>query len=276
VPASAYAPARSLLNLTAGALAVVGLAVGAVLLRRTSPEVLLGSAAALVALAALPLVTSVREHSTRGGRRPGLRGTWAADVALVRRPDRRAVLVALWVPNGLVVGCEALLIPLDPRSAGLLLAAGSAGLLLGDLAVGRFLTAAARARAALPLRVVLAAPYLLFALRPPLGVAAVAVFVAGTGFAATLPLQERLLALVPESERGQVQGVESAGRLAWQGVGAVAGGALAERTGPAVAITLLAVASLAVTACTAAAGAPGTRRGSTKSMITGEGGEQGR
>jgi len=107
-------------------------------------------------------------------------------------------------------------------------------------------------------------------------VAAVAVFVAGTGFAATLPLQERLLALVPESERGQVQGVESAGRLAWQGVGAVAGGALAERTGPAVAITLLAVASLAVTACTAAAGAPGTRRGSTKSMITGEGGEQGR
>ena len=276
VPASAYAPARSLLNLTAGALAVVGLAVGAVLLRRTSPEVLLGSAAALVALAALPLVTSVREHSTRGGRRPGLRGTWAADVALVRRPDQRAVLVALWVPNGLVVGCEALLIPLDPRSAGFLLAAGSAGLLLGDLAVGRFLTAAARARAALPLRVVLAAPYLLFALRPPLGVAAVAVFVAGTGFAATLPLQERLLALVPESERGQVQGVESAGRLAWQGVGAVAGGALAERTGPAVAITLLAVASLAVTACTAAAGAPGTRRGSTKSMITGEGGEQGR
>ena len=250
VPPSGYAPARSLLNVTAGATAVVGLAGAGLLLGRVAPNLLLLVAAALVTAATLPLLTSVREHSTRPGRRPGLRGTWAADVALVRHPGRRVVLLNLWVPNGLVVGCEALLLPLAPDRAGFLLAAGAAGLLLGDLVVGRVLTAAARRRAAFGLRVGLAAPFLLFAVHPPVWAQVVAVTVASVGFAATLPLQEQLLALVPAADRGQAQGVDSAGRTAWQGLGAVIGGAVAERVGPAAAIAVLASASLAVTVTT--------------------------
>ncbi len=72
-------------------------------------------------------------------------------------------------------------------------------------------------------------------------------FVASAGFAATLPLQERLLALTPERVRGQVQGVESAGRMTWQGIGAAVAGATAQVFSPTVTITALAAVSVCVT-----------------------------
>ncbi|MFD0568468.1 hypothetical protein ACFQ0T_03240 [Kitasatospora gansuensis] len=78
-------------------------------------------------------------------------------------------------------------------------------------------------------------------------VAVLVVFAASVGFAATLPLQEQLLELTPDQVRGQVQGVESAGRMTWQGLGAAIAGGAAQYLGPAVAITAVAVVSLAVT-----------------------------
>ncbi|AXE22254.1 hypothetical protein C0216_01280 [Streptomyces globosus] len=247
VPASAYAPARSLMNITAGAVSVLGYASGAVLVRAIGPHGLFAAAAALTALSLAAVAATLRERSVRLARRPGLRSTWAGNTELLGRPGRRALLLNLWVPNGLVVGCEALFIPYAGQYAGHLLAAASAGLLLGDLAVGRLLTAGGRRRAAFPLRLLMAAPFLVFALHPPLPVAAVAVFLAGAGFAATLPMQEQLLALTPDAVRGQVQGAESAGRMTWQGIGAALAGAAAQAVGPATAITGLAAASLAVT-----------------------------
>ncbi|MFE0317054.1 hypothetical protein ACFW05_13030, partial [Streptomyces albogriseolus] len=109
------------------------------------------------------------------------------------------------------------------------------------------LWAACLRRCAVPLRLLLAVPYLLFALHPPTALAAVAVFLASAGFAATLPLQERLLALTPEQVRGQVQGVESAGRMTWQGIGAAVAGATAQFLSPATTMTVLAALSVAVT-----------------------------
>jgi hypothetical protein len=74
-----------------------------------------------------------------------------------------------------------------------------------------------------------------------------AVFVASAGFAATLPLQEQLLALTPDPVRGQVQGVESAGRMTWQGIGAATAGAVAQHLTPGATITALAGVSVAIT-----------------------------
>lgn len=193
------------------------------------------------------MAATVREHSVRLTRRPGLRQTRRTNAELFAHPGRRALLIALWVPNGLIVGCEALFISYDPGHAGIFLAAGSAGMLLGDLVVGRLLTAGRRRRHTVALRLLLAAPFLLFAVHPPAPVLAVAVFVASTGFAATLPLQERLLELTPEAIRGQVQGVEAAGRMTWQGLGAVIAGGLAQYLGAGTAIALAAAASLVVT-----------------------------
>ncbi|MER5995802.1 hypothetical protein [Streptomyces viridosporus] len=247
VPASAYVPARSLMNITAGGTAVLGFALGAVLLRYLSPQGLFVTAAVLTAAGLVAVATTVREHSVRPPRRPGLRETWTANTALLSRSGPRALLLNLWVPNGLIVGCEALFISYAPDHAGVLLAAGSAGMLLGDLTVGRLLTAEWRRRCAFALRLLLAAPYLLFALHPPLPVATAAVFVSGAGFAATLPLQERLLALTPDPIRGQVQGVESAGRMTWQGIGAALAGGIAQYLTPGTTITVLAAVSLTLT-----------------------------
>ncbi|MFI2511691.1 MFS transporter [Streptomyces sp. NPDC018972] len=247
VPLSAYVPARSLMNITSGGTAVLGYALGAALLRYLTPREVFVAATVLTGAALVVVATTVRERSIRPPRRPGLRETWATNTALFSRPGSRALLLNLWVPNGLIVGCEALFISYAPDHAGVLLAAGSAGMLLGDLTVGRLLTAARRDRCAFPLRLLLAAPYLLFALHPPLPVATVAVFLAGAGFAATLPLQEHLLALTPDPVRGQVQGVESAGRMTWQGIGAALAGALAQYLTPATTITALAALSVAVT-----------------------------
>ncbi|MGW6611967.1 MFS transporter [Streptomyces erythrochromogenes] len=250
VPADGYAPARSLMNITAGGTAILGYAGGAVLLRYAGPQGVFAVAAGLTALGAAVVAATVREHSVRLTRRPGLRQTWRTNAELFAQPGRRALLLALWVPNGLVVGCEALFISYDPGHAGTFLAAGSAGMLLGDLVVGRLLTAGGRRRHAFALRLLLAVPFLLFAVHPPAPVLAVAVFLASAGFAATLPLQERLLELTPEAIRGQVQGVESAGRMTWQGLGAAIAGGLAQYLGTGPAIALAAAGSLAVTLLT--------------------------
>ena len=79
------------------------------------------------------------------------------------------------LPNGLVVGCEALFVPYAGERAGWLLAAGAIGMMTGDLVVGRFLTAAARRRTSTPLRLLLAAPFLVFAFDPGIPLAAVLV-----------------------------------------------------------------------------------------------------
>ncbi|MFD4940794.1 MFS transporter [Streptomyces virginiae] len=247
VPGSAYAPARSLMNVTAGGTVIIGYAVGAVLLRYLSPYGLFAVAAALTALGTAVVAATVREHSIRLTRRPGLRRTWTTNAELFAHPGRRMLLLNLWVPNGLIVGCEALFLSYDPGGAGTLLAAASAGMLLGDLIVGRLLDVERRRRFAFVLRLLLAAPFLLFAVHPPVLVAAVAVGLAGVGFAATLPLQEQLLEQTPDAIRGQVQGVESAGRMTWQGIGAAIAGGLAQYLTPGTAIAVAAGLSLAVT-----------------------------
>ncbi|MFF1284079.1 MFS transporter [Streptomyces sp. NPDC058299] len=247
VPTATYALARSLMNITSGGMAILGYAIGAVLLRYLGPQEVFVIAAGLTALALGVVAATVREHSIRLTRRPGLRQTWTTDIALFSHPGRRVLLLNLWVPNGLIVGCEALFLSYAPDDAGTLLAAGSAGMLLGDLTVGRLLDADRRRRYAFALRLLLAVPYLLFAVEPPTPVVAVAVFLAGAGFAATLPLQEQLLALTPDPVRGQVQGVESAGRMAWQGIGAAIAGGLAQYLGPGTTITAVAALSVAVT-----------------------------
>ncbi|MFE1951073.1 MFS transporter [Streptomyces sp. NPDC059524] len=247
VPHSSYALARSLMNITSGGMAIIGYAVGAALLHFLSPQQVFGIAAVLTGLGLVVVAATVRERSIRLTRRPGLRTTWTTNIELFSHPGRRALLLNLWVPNGLVVGCEALFISYDSGHAGVYLAAGSAGMLLGDLLVGRVLSAAGRRRWAFPLRLVLAVPFLMFAAGPPVWLAAMGVFVAGAGFAATLPLQEQLLALTDDAVRGQVQGVESAGRLSWQGVGAALAGGLAQVVSPGVAMTTMAAISVAVT-----------------------------
>lgn len=119
-------------------------------------------------------------------------------------------------------------------------------MLTGDLVVGRFLTATGRRRTSTGLRLLLAAPFLAFALGPPEPLAVVLVALASVGYAASLAQQEWLVALTPVQLRGQVLGVESSARMTAQGVFAVLAGGLGDLVPAATAIVWLGAASLCV------------------------------
>jgi predicted MFS family arabinose efflux permease len=157
------------------------------------------------------------------------------------------VYAGLWLPNGLIVGCEALFVPFAPSGAGLLLAGSALGMLAGDVLAGRFLPPSWRRRLAPGLRLLLAVPYLPFALRPPTAIAMALAVVAAVGYCSTLLLQERLVELTPEQNRGQALGLHASGMLTMQAVCAALAGSLAELTSPTTAITLLAAGSVAIT-----------------------------
>lgn len=248
LPEASFRLARSAMNVAVGAFQVVGFAVGGLLLQILSLRGVFALAAVLSALAVLVLLTGLSEQAPRRAGRPGLRATWHGNRRLLAEPHTRALLLALCIPNGLVVGCEALFVPYAEGVAGVLFVAGALGMLSGDVLVGRVLGAEQRRRWGTPLRVLLAAAFVPFVLPLPLAVAAVLAALGSAGYGASLLQQEQLVALAPEDVRGQALGVEGAARMTAQGLFAVLAGALADVVGAGAAITVFAVSSLAVTA----------------------------
>jgi hypothetical protein len=64
------------------------------------------------------------------------------------------------------MGCESLFVPYAPRHAGLFFAVAAFGMLIGDTVTGRFVRRRWRERLGAPMRLLLAAPHLVFALDP--------------------------------------------------------------------------------------------------------------
>jgi len=256
LPAEGYLLGRSVFNMSAGTMQVCGFAAGGVLLTTLSPHGTLLIAAVLDLVAALVARTGLGPRPPRATGRPSVAETWRTNARLWSSTSRRYVYLALWVPNGLIVGCESLFVPYAPERAGLLFALAALGMLIGDTLTGRFVPSRRRERLGAPLRLLLAAPYLVFALHPPLPVAATAAVLASIGYAATLLLQERLMALTPDDMHGQALGLHSSGMLAMQGVGAALAGTVAQHTSPATAMAVMAAASVTVTLVLA----PGLRR----------------
>jgi MFS family permease len=261
LPREGYLLGRSLVNMSAGFMQICGFALGGVLVTALSPRATLLAGAGLYLAAAAIARLGLSRRPPRVSGRPSVSQTWRTNALLLSSAPRRYVYLALWVPNGLIVGCESLFVSYAPRHAGLLFAAAAAGMLAGDTTAGRFVPSRWRERLAAPLRLLLAAPYLIFAFRPSLPVALAAVTLASVGYSATLMLQQRLMALTEEELGGHALGLHSSGMLAMQGVGAALAGAIAERTSPSVAMTLMAVASVTVTlALSPGLRAPGARR----------------
>jgi predicted MFS family arabinose efflux permease len=244
---SGYLLGRSVLNMSVGAMQICGFAAGGVLIVALSPRGTLLAGAALYAAGAGVARFGLTRRPARAAGRPSVRDTWRVNTRLWSSTARRYVYLALWVPNGLIVGCESLFVAYAPRHGGLLFVAAAAGMLAGDTLAGRFIPSRWRKRLGTPLRVVLAAPYLIFAAQPVLPVAVAAVVVASVGYCASLLLQERLMELTQDELSGQAMGLASSGTMAMQGVGAAVAGAIAQRTSPATAMAAMAVISLAVT-----------------------------
>jgi len=259
LPRGGYLLGRSVLNMSVGAMQICGFAAGGVLVTTLSSRgtLLVGAALDLAAAAVARFGLSRRPPRQAG--RPSIAETWRNNVVLWSSVPRRYVYLALWVPNGLIVGCESLFVPYAPRHAGFLFAFAALGMLIGDTLTGRFVSSRWRERLGSPLRLLLAAPYLIFAVNPALPLAVAAVVLASIGYAASLILQQRLMALTPEELSGHALGLHSSGMLAMQGIGAAIAGAVAQQTSPGAAMAVMAAASVAVTLILAPGLRPGYR-----------------
>ncbi|CAM5357077.1 membrane protein [Streptomyces spiroverticillatus] len=247
LPKDGFLIGRSVINMSNGATQILGFAAGGLLVTLLSPPVTLLVGAGMFLAAAALARFGLSRRPARAQGRASIAATWRTNGVLWSSRPRRYVYLMLCVPNGLIVGCESLYVPYEPAYAGLLFASAAGGMLVGDTVVGRFVPTRWRVRGGPMLRLLLAAPYLVFFLRPPLGVAVGVVFVASIGFAATLLLQERLLALTPDTLSGHALGLHGSGMLAMQGVGAALAGAVAQVVPVGVAMGVMAGVSVVVT-----------------------------
>ncbi|MFF3938980.1 MFS transporter [Streptomyces phaeofaciens] len=254
LPKDGYLTGRSVFNIMSGLTQITGYAAGGALVAVLSPRSVLLLAALLYAAAAVVARLGLTVRPPRASGRPTAAMTRRTNADLWSSRPRRLTYLGLWLPNGLVVGCEALFVSYDPGAAGTLFACAALGMLAGDVTVGRLLPPVLRSRLATPLLLLLATPYVVFALRPALPVAAVCAAVASVGFGASLVQQERLMALTPPELSGHALGLHSAGMLTMQGVGAALAGTIAQLTSPSTAMAVMALASIGVTATLAAAG----------------------
>jgi MFS family permease len=271
--ADRYVLGRSVFNLTGSGTQILGLGIGGALLAAVPARWLLLAAGVSLTLAAAVIRLCLQPRQAREPRGPrgaskprelqeppkpqgprGWRGivgaTLSGHAALFADPVVRGLLLAQWLPAWFATGAEALIIPYTaslgrPASAaGLLLAAVPAGMLLGEVLVGRFCPADRRRRLAFPLVAAMGIPLLAFFFRPPLPLAAVALLIAGLGFAYQLGIQQAFLDSLPEQRRGQAFGLNSTGAMGGQGLVPPAAGALAAVLGAGPAMAIAGVATV--------------------------------
>lgn len=248
-----YVLGRAAFAVAAGGTQVLGFAVGGVLIAAVDATGAMWITVVTCLLSAALIRFRLADHPRRGGTGgTGVAATWRVNRSLLARPEVRGLLVAQWLPPSLVVGAEGVLVPYAaqaglPDAAGLLFTAVAAGMLAGNLVVGRLLAPERRERLAAPLALLLGAPLLGFALSPGPVAAAALLAVSGFGVAYQLSLARRFLDAVPEAARGQAFGLALTGTMTMQGLCAAAGGALGEALPPPAVIALCGAVSLAAT-----------------------------
>ena len=250
-----YVLGRSVFSLTGAGTQIIGLGIGGAILAVWPARWLLLAAGLSLAMAAGIVRTGLRPRAARRagrGRPRGIvRATVTGNVELLADRAVRGLLLAQWLPVWFVTGAESLIVPYAGslgRPAGAaspLLAAVPAGMLLGDVIVGRYCRPRTRQRLSFPLAAVMGVPLLAFACRPPLPLAAVALVACGFGFGYGLGLQQAFLDSLPSRLRGQAFGLNSTGAMAGQGLIPPAAGALASAFGAGAAMAVAGTATIA-------------------------------
>jgi Major Facilitator Superfamily len=244
-----YVLGRSVFSLTSSGAQIAGLGIGGAVLAALSARSLLLAAGGSLVVAALIMRLGLRPRAARaspatarGTARGTVRATVAGHAELLSDQRVRGLLFAQWLPVWCVTGAESLIVPYtgslgQPASAASpLLAAVPAGMLLGDVLIGRFCPPAARQRLAFPLATLMGAPLLVLILRPPLAVAGTALFLSGLGSGYQLGIQQAFLDSLPVRLRGQAFGLCATGGMGGQGLVPPVAGGLAAILGAAAAM----------------------------------------
>ncbi|MFB9473452.1 MFS transporter [Nonomuraea salmonea] len=249
LPGDAFVLGRSLLNVASASAQVVGLAAGGTFLAVAGPSGALAVTAGLSVVAALVLRYGLPYTPARkAGESGAVRQTLRVNRRLLADRRVRGLLLAGWLPCVCMAGAEAMVVPYlgGQGQAGMVLAAAAVGMAAGEFAVGRFAAPALRERLSFPLAVLIAVPWIAFALQPGIGWAALLAALGAAGLSYQLGLQRRFVDAVPEEARGQAFGLQSAGLMTGQAAGAALIGALGEVVAPGYAMAASGVAGVLV------------------------------
>lgn len=235
-----YLVGMALRNVTMQAAQLAGFAGGGVLIAALTPSAALGLDAATFLLSALFLVTGVRRRAAIAQAvRPAWLATTGAGIRLIWRDPALRTLVALNWLAGFYVVPEALAAPYaagigaGATLVGLLMAADPAGSVLGGFVFGKWIPERVQLRVLAWLGIAAGLPLVVFVCRP--GLVPSVVLLAASGLLATgynITGTVTFMRRVPDEHRAQCAGVNSAGLITVQGVGAAAAGALADVLGP--------------------------------------------
>jgi MFS family permease len=258
-----YVLGRSVFSLTGSGTQILGLGLGGAVLAVWPARWLLAAAGVSLALAAAIVRLGLRRRpapharDTERARDPGparprgvVRTTLAGHLELLADRKVRGLLLAQWLPTWFVTGAEALIVPYTrslghPASAASpLLAAVPAGMLLGDVIVGRYCLPAVRERLAFPLAAAMGVPLVALLARPPVPLAALALLACGFCFAYELGLQRAFLDSLPDGLRGQAFGLNATGGMGGQGLFPPVAGALALAFGAGAAMAIAGLATV--------------------------------
>ncbi|MEV7099263.1 MFS transporter [Amycolatopsis sp. NPDC051045] len=249
-----YLVGMALRNVTIQGAQLAGFAGGGALIAALTPSAALALDAATFLLSALFLVTGVRRRAAIA---QAVRAAWlsttGAGIRLIWRDPALRTLVALNWLAGFYVVPEALAAPYaagigaGATLVGLLMAADPAGSVLGGFVFGKAVPEHVQVRVLGLLGIAAGLPLVLFVFRPGLVVSVVLLAASGllaTGYniQGTVSFMRR----VPDEHRAQCAGVNSAGLITVQGVGAAAAGGLAEVLGPAHTIAVAGATGAAV------------------------------
>lgn len=239
---------------------LAGFAVGGALVASIgSGRALLVDAATFVVSAAV-IRYGVRRRAAVGDR--AATSWWSSvrgGVRLVGGDPTLRALVGLACVAGFYITAEGLAVPYAAElgggavAAGLLLAAGPAGTVLGMLVISRLVPPPVRLRWMGPLAVAACAPLTLCALRPGLVVTIVLWTASGVASAYHLVASAAFVRAVPDRVRGQAFGLAVTALRVSQGAGIVLAGLAAEQARPSTVVACC--GGLGMVAALAAAGA---------------------
>jgi predicted MFS family arabinose efflux permease len=230
-----YVLGQSLRQATNQAGQLVGFAVGGLVIAVIGPSAGLAVDAASFLLSAIVIAFGVRSRpapAVEGPKAGTAMRRLATGARIIWRDDRLRALVTLAWLAGFVIVPEGLAVPYAAElgggasTAGLLLAAHPAGIVLGAFFFGRFVTPSVRARLLGPLAVLAIVPLLGYAWHPPLAATIGLLLVSGFCASYQVTASATFMRLVPDESRGQAFGLAGSGLIAVQGIGLVAGGLL--------------------------------------------------
>lgn len=248
-----YVVGAAVNNITHQASQMIGFLAGGALVAIVGTREALGVNALTFALSAVILMIGVRRRPApkNDGNEPMRlwRNTRAGARLVFGDPTLRSLVSFAWlcafyvIPEGLAApyaatfGKEALYV-------GLLMAAMPTGMVIGSFAFTKYVQPSGRIRSMGWMSMLACAPLIGCALHPGLPVVVALWALSGVGSAYQLAANAAFVAAVPPAGRGQAFGLAQSGILAGQGLGILAGGALAQVIGPEVVVALAGVAGL--------------------------------